>query len=120
MTSLRGKLQAAKKQNLEDFDLNDLIQHLIGRFSEEEASVSLEKAAVLYGLMQQHAPDQTRLRELSQIPHELQRAQQIELIVERYSEKITDVERSELSETEKRDKINAYRLARERELGIEG
>lgn len=117
---LESEAEAIKARNLEEFQFNDLMQHLINRLSvDSPVEVSTDRAATLYGLMQEHVPDKARLRELSQIPHELQRAQQIELIVERYSEKITEVERSDLSDTEKRDKINAYRLARERELGIE-
>ncbi len=106
--------------SLDGFGIDNILEFLNVKLSNEfKEKLSERDVGILYGLLQEHVPDKTRMKEISIVPHEMLRARQIEQIVERYSQKITEVEGSDLSQTEKRDKINAYRLARERELGIE-
>ncbi|MBO6792096.1 MAG: hypothetical protein JJ894_16335 [Dinoroseobacter sp.] len=114
------QIHQAYHSSLDDIPLERVLRYLAEKLSnDDEVEFSHADIATMYGVMHEKFPDNNRVKELALIPHELLRARQIELIVERYSEKITEVEKSDLSEREKRDKINAYRLARERELGIE-
>ncbi|MGH1447716.1 MAG: hypothetical protein ACRBBO_16915 [Cognatishimia sp.] len=114
------QIHQAYHNSLDEIPLERVLRFLTDKLShDDEVEVSHEDIAAMYGVMHEKFPDNDRVKELALIPHELLRARQIELIVERYSEKITEVEKSDHSEREKRDKINAYRLARERELGIE-
>lgn len=117
---LRSAKEEIRHQSLEGFGLDNIVGFLNFKLANDFSDPLPEKdVAVLYGLLQEHVPDKERMKEISLVPHEILRARQIERVVEHYSQMITEVENSGLSETEKRNKINAYRLARERELGIE-
>lgn len=97
-----------------------LIRELNKKLKEEHdpfVSVDDTEAALLYATMNEKHPDMKRVKELSLIPHEAIRAQQVQTIIDRYSSLIVAANKDEdLPEEEREDKINAYRMARESEL----
>ena len=101
----------------------DLVRHMTewlqrpGTSEIKLSNAEQAKFAAMYAAMHEFLPDKERVKELSLVPHEALRAQQVETIVSHYSALITAAENDDnLSSDEREDKANAYRMARESEL----
>lgn len=115
---LNKKLEAAEYLALEEIPLERLIQHFTAQIERADTlDVDTTHVAAMYAMMNSKIPDIQRVRELSAVPNEIFRASQKQAIIEHYSKVITKAENDEaISDEERIDKVNSYRLAREQEL----
>lgn len=115
---LKKQLSKAEFVALQDIPLERLVQHFTAQIEQADTlEVDNTYVAAMYAIMNDKIPDIQRVRELSAVPNEIFRASQKQAIIEHYSDVITKTELDKsISDEERIDKVNSYRLAREQEL----